>query len=144
MTKDKMCMFFASDYHFEMISLLSIKREIEKGNQTIIIPENDLTKTVNTVLSRVNFSEEEKGKIKEIDWSNKDKIKKIDKIIKEGREVSIYIKGGEKYVKEKNKMLNEIKNKDGIQIIDCYDITQMNENIEKIKENYKEQLMTKE
>ena len=41
-TKEKICTFFASDYHFEMISLPYIDKNLEEDKEIIILTENNL------------------------------------------------------------------------------------------------------
>ena len=36
-TKEKICAFYASDYHFEMISLPYINKQIEENKQVIVL-----------------------------------------------------------------------------------------------------------
>ena len=45
-TKEKICAFYASDYHFEMISLPYIERKLEEKNEVIILTENNLEETI--------------------------------------------------------------------------------------------------
>ena len=49
-TKEKTCAFFASDYHFEMISLPYIEKELEKNKKIIILTENDLENTIKNLI----------------------------------------------------------------------------------------------
>ncbi len=144
MTKDKMCMFFASDYHFEMISLLSIRKEIKDGRKIVILSENNLTDTMEILLSRVNFEKEEKKKIQKIDWTNKNKIEIIKEIINENKKITIYIKGGEEYIQEKEKELKELENNDLVQTIYCYDIEKTQQSLGEIRNKYNNQLITKD
>ena len=53
----KICAFYASDYHFEMISLPYIKESLEKRKEIIILTENDLQSTVKTLISNINIEE---------------------------------------------------------------------------------------
>ena len=66
---EKICSFYASDYHFEMISLPYIKNEVKNNRQIIIFTENNLEKTIKELLSRTNLKEEEKQQIVKIDWT---------------------------------------------------------------------------
>ena len=61
-TKEKTCAFFASDYHFEMISLPYIEKELEKNKKIIILTENDLENTIKNLISKINLNEEKKKK----------------------------------------------------------------------------------
>ena len=59
-TKEKTCAFYASDYHFEMISLPFIERNLESNKEIIILTENDLEDTVKVLISKINLREEKK------------------------------------------------------------------------------------
>ena len=55
--KEKICMFFASDYHFEMISVPYINKNLKNNKNVIVITENDLNQTIEEFLSKVNIKE---------------------------------------------------------------------------------------
>ena len=61
-TKEKSCAFYASDYHFEMISLPYISKSMDENKEIIILTENDLKDTVNTLISKMNLDEIKKEK----------------------------------------------------------------------------------
>ena len=79
LTKEKTCAIFASDYHFEMISLPYIEKNLEKNNKVIILTENNLEDTIEKLVSKVNLSEEKKKKILNLNWKQDDlnKFKEI-------------------------------------------------------------------
>ena len=142
--EEKLCLFFASDYHFEMISLPYINENLKKDNNVIIMTENDLNGTVDKLLSRVNLNKEEKDKITKIDWKNDDvsKFKEIKSANKSDKETIIFVKGKENYIDSINKNIgNWINNKD-IKIIDCYDINEVYEDVSSIAKNYNKVLST--
>ncbi len=62
-TKERICAFYASDYHFEMMSLPYINKKIENKEEIIILTENNLEKTIQTFLSKTNLNEEKKKEI---------------------------------------------------------------------------------
>lgn len=62
-TKEKICAFYASDYHFEMISLPYIEKNIEENKKIVILTENNLEETIKTLISKTNLKEEKKKKI---------------------------------------------------------------------------------
>ena len=66
---EKTCLFCASDYHLEMILLPYIKNKIDK-NKIIIITENSLEESINVLLNKVNLSENDKEKIRSLNWKN--------------------------------------------------------------------------
>ena len=72
---NKVCAFYASDYHFEMVSLPYIDRELKKQDEIIILTENNLESTVKNLLSKLNIKENQKQKILSLDWNNKRKNK---------------------------------------------------------------------
>lgn len=144
-TKEKTCTFFASDYHFEMISLPYINEKIDKDEEIIILTENNLEGTMNTLISRMNFREERKNKILEINWKSDDfnKFKEIKKGVKQNKKLNIFVKGKENYIKNINKNIeNWIKGNSEIKVIDCYDIEEITENMNEIMSSYKAILST--
>lgn len=142
--QEKLCLFFASDYHFEMISLPYINENLKKNNNVIIMTENDLNGTVDKLLSRVNLSKEEKDKITKIDWKNDDvsKFKEIKSINGNGKETVIFVKGKENYIDSVNKNIGNWINANDIKIIDCYDVNEVYEDVSSIAKNYNRVLST--
>lgn len=142
--KEKLCLFFASDYHFEMISLPYINENLKKEKNVIMITENDLNKTVDKLLSRINLNEEEKEKITKIDWQNNDlnKFKEIKKANEEGKETIIFVKGKENYIENINKNIENWINIKDVKIINCYDINEVHDNVSNIAKSYSKILST--
>ena len=48
-TKEKTCAFYASDYHFEMISLPYINKKLDESKEVIVLTENNLKETIKTL-----------------------------------------------------------------------------------------------
>ena len=142
--EEKLCLFFASDYHFEMISLPYINEKLKKDNNVIIMTENDLNGTVDKLLSRVNLSKEDKDKITKIDWKNDDvsKYKEIKNANENGRDTIIFVKGKENYINSVNKNIGNWINTNDMKIVDCYDINEVYEDVSKIAKNYDKVLST--
>jgi len=144
-TKEKVCTFFASDYHFEMISLPYIKKKIEDNKEIIILTENNLEDTIKVLISKMNLKEENKSKILNIDWNNNDlsKFKKIKQNIENKKETIIFIKGKENYIKNVNKNIEKWIYKSNVaKIIDCYDMEEIGDNINTIISKYNTLLNT--
>lgn len=144
-TKEKICTFFVSDYHFEMKSLPYITKNLEKEKNIIILTENNLKDTMEKLIKRTNFDDVKKTKILNIDWENDDlrKFKEIKEDIKNEKETIIFIKGKKNYIQNVNKNLEAwIENNDKIKIVDCYDIEEVGENIEEIMSKYDKVLNT--
>ena len=143
-SKEKVCAFYVSDYHFEMISLPYIDKNLSKKD-IIILTENNLEKTIETLISRMNFKEDKKRKIFQIDWKNNDmeKFKKIKEDADNNKEMIIFIKGKENYIKNINKNIEKWTEKtDNVKIIDCYDMEEISGKMNEIMDNYKILLST--
>lgn len=144
-TKEKLCTFYASDYHFEMISLPYINQKIQENKEIIILTENNLEETIKVLLSKMNFESKRKEKILNINWKNNDldKFKKIKANIKKEKEIIIFIKGKENYIKNINNNIEKwIGDAKDIKIIDCYDIEEIGEQLDTVMEKYKKVLNT--
>lgn len=142
--EEKLCLFFASDYHFEMISLPYINENLKKDNNVIIMTENDLNGTVDKVLSSVNLSKEDKDKIVKIDWKNDDvsKFKEIKNANGNGKDIVIFVKGKENYINSVNENIKNWIDNVKIKVIDCYDINEVSEDVGSIAKNYSKVLST--
>ena len=145
-TKEKICTFYTSDYHFEMISLPYINKKIEENKKVVILTENNLEKTVNKLISNINLNEEKKYKILNINWKNDDlnKFKIINENIKKQKEMIIFVKGNENYIKNINKNLEKWTEKNSnIKVVDCYNLEEVYEKMDGVMENYSKLLDTK-
>ena len=71
-TKEKICSFYASDYHFEMIALPYMCKSLEENKDVVILTENNLNETMKTLLSKMNFKDDKKEAILNLDWENND------------------------------------------------------------------------
>lgn len=144
-TKEKICAFYASDYHFEMMSLPYINKKIDENNEIVILTENNLEETIKTLLSKMNLENQKKEKILEINWNNNnlDKFKKIKLNIEQEKNTIIFIKGKENYIKNVNKNIEKWTeyNKE-IKVIDCYDMEEIGEKINDIIVQYNKVLNT--
>ena len=144
-TKEKTCVFFASDYHFEMITLPFIEENLRNNKKIIVLTENDLENTIKNLISKVNLKEEKKEKIFKIDWKNNDlkKFKEIKKEVENKEDLIIFIKGKENYIKNVNENIEKWTNKiDTVKIIDCYDVEEIREHFADVVNNYENVLST--
>lgn len=144
-TKEKICSFYASDYHFEMIALPYMCKSLEENKDVIILTENNLSDTMKKLLSKINLKDDKKEAILNLDWDNNDlnKFKKIKSDIENNKNMVIFIKGKENYIKNANqnleKWISVIKN---LKIIDCYDIEEVNDKSNDIISRYNKVLRT--
>ena len=124
-TKEKICAFYASDYHFEMVSLPYIDKNLDNKNEIIILTENDLEETIKNLLSKINIKENKKKKILNLNWK-KDDAKKFQTI--------------KQNISENIASLN--KKEENLKIIDCYDMQEVGENLDQIMLQYNKILST--
>lgn len=144
-TKEKLCAFYASDYHFEMMSLPYIDKKIDENDEIVILTENNLENTIETLLSKMNLREQKKEKILNLDWKNNDldKFKKIKSDVENEKDIIIFIKGKENYIRNINKNIEKwTENAKNLKIIDCYDIEEIGENLDDVMNQYKKVLNT--
>ena len=140
-----MCAFYASDYHFEMISLPFINKSIDENKEIIILTENNLEDTVHTLIERMNLKEAKKDKILKLDWKNNDlkKFKEISQKSKEDKNMVIFIKGKENYIRNVNKNIEKwVDNKENVNIINCYEFYEVENKIDSIAQKYDKVLGT--
>lgn len=144
-TKEKICAFYASDYHFEMMSLPYIDEKMKNKDEIIILTENNLEETMKTFLSKINFKEEKKEKILKLDWKNNDfkKFETMKEKIKEEKDLIIFIKGKEDYIQKVNQEIEKCNIKENhIKLINCYPLEEVGEDLERIMSQYKKVLRT--
>ena len=144
-TKEKTCAFYASDYHFEMISLPYINKKLDESKEVIVLTENNLKETIKTLVSKINLNEDKKVDILKIDWENNDlnKFKKINEDIKSKKDMVIFVKGKENYIKNINENIEKwTKKRKNVEIIDCYDMEEISQDMDNIMDQYKFTLKT--
>lgn len=145
-TKEKICAFYTSDYHFEMISLPYISKKIDENSKIIILTENNLENTVYKLISNINLDENKKKKLLDLNWKDKDinNTKNINKEMNSFYETIVIIKGKEKYIKNTNKDLEKLLQKgSNIKIIDCYELEEISYKMDELISNYSKILSTK-
>ena len=139
--ENKMRLFFASDYHFEMITLPYIEKELEKNKEIVVLTDEDLEPTVEVLVSKITIPEEKKEKILSINWKNEDKLK-MEYVKNTKKETTVFIKGKKNYVTEMRNNISKYIEEKNLKCIDCYDVNEISENIEEIASNYDSVLKT--
>lgn len=142
--ENKLCLFFASDYHFEMISLPYINESLKKNENVIIMTENNLDSSVDKVISSINLNEEERNRLTRVDWKNDnlDKFRKIKIANQEGKDTLIFVKGKENYINNMNKNIENWINNNEVTVVDCYDISEIQDEVSDIAKRYDRILST--
>ena len=138
-SKDKVCAFYASDYHFEMMTLPYISKKLDESKKIVILSENNLNDTINVLMERTNLKTDKKNKILNLNWNNNDleKFRMISENVKNQEETIIFVKGKENYINNVNKNIEKwIENNVNSKVINCYDIQEIGSEMNRIMENY--------
>ena len=127
----KYCLFYASDFHLEMILLPYIKKNIYKDKFLIFTQEN-LSESMKILLNRTNLDSDEKNMMLNLNWDGKESLEEKDL-----NNYTIIINGNNEYISE-DKVNKEIRSKEPkkINIIDCYSINDKNVELGQIEEKY--------
>lgn len=138
-SKDKVCAFYASDYHFEMMTLPYISKKLDESKKVVILSENDLNDTINVLMERTNLKTDKKKKILNLNWNNNDleKFRMISENVKNQEETIIFVKGRENYINNVNKNIEKwLESNMNSKVINCYDIQEIGGEMNRILENY--------
>ncbi len=143
----KICGFYVSGIHLITMILPYIKNEIRKDINIETILEYNLNENINDVLSKLIIEDEEKNRILNINWNNK-RIQKYSNFEKELKnkiestdEIDLLISGRRKYIEEVNIIIDRFLQKNKISdkkinIIDCYEVTDFDDNIREILDTH--------
>ena len=123
---EKACCFYVSEFHLEMILVPYINEKIEEDIS--IITDKNLRPTIEVLISKMNLKNKEK--ILKLGWEGKSKTKENSHII---------IIGSIDFIKKKNE---EVKCKNAISILDCYDFEEEKDNMNEIIKDYEKTLNT--
>lgn len=142
---EKVCSFFVNDWHLTTMILPYIKQKLEENTKIISLLENGIQDHIREILSKMNLNNKLAEKILEINWTSSklikySKIKEIlENISKEEKDVEIFISGNKEYIELMNQNIEKarknIKIRNKIQVINCYDMTKFN-NVSDITKNH--------
>ena len=105
---------------------------MDNNKNVKIFSQNDLEKTVNTLVSKINLKDDRKEEILNLDWSKKDNLDSVETIDENS---VVFIKGEEDYINRVNQKLKE-NNLDNIKVINCYEIDEVKDHVDNIMEKY--------
>lgn len=145
----KVCGFYVSSMHLITMILPYIKEQTKKDVKFETVLEYNLKENVSNVLSNLVINDKEKENILNINW-NSNKIQKYSNIEKKlknslenNNDINILISGSRKYIEEANKVIDKFINKNEskirgkkITIIDCYEVTEFDDNIREILDTH--------
>ena len=130
--EEKLCSFYASDFHLEMIILPYINKKLENDEDVVIITEENLKESVNVLISKINLEEKRKTKLLNLNWENnyEEKIEQLYNC--SSRKVCVIVNGAESFINKIDKMLNKISDKNDINIVNCFKIEDIQNHMQDI------------
>ena len=130
----RVCSFYVSKWHLITMLIPYLKEELNHCEKVTTVLEKELEENMRTLLEKLILNEKDKEKLLKINWKESKELddKKILDIIKD-RSIVI-IAGKREYIEKINSYINNIKR--NITIINCYEITELNENVTEIIKEY--------
>ncbi len=153
--KLKICSFYVSDWHLTAMLLPYIEEAEERKEHLNTILEKNISYNMKEILNRINISERKKEDIIKVGWENKNLIKYgeikkyMEKVTKEEGKITIIIEGKKDKIEYINKNIDKwlkksekkLKKKE-IKIINCYEVTEFNQDLNEILDKHDKILNT--
>ena len=151
----KVCSFYVSDWHLTAMLLPFIEEKTEKGEIINTILEKNISYNMKELLTRIQINNRIKEQILKLEWKNKNLIKYSDirkfmeKITRNQKNVTVIVEGNKDRIEYINKNIDrwiqkqdrKISRKE-IKIINCYEVTEFNENLQEILDKHDKILNT--
>ena len=143
----KLCNFYVSDWHLVTMLIPYINNQLNQGVKITTILENDIQENVVTLVKKLNLKNEQE--ILKIDWQTKS-IGKFEELqeklrVRTEEEIIIVLNGSMNYINRVNEMLEknakQHPNKT-FKIINCFEVSDFNCNINEILETHDKILNT--
>lgn len=145
----KTCGFYVSEYHMVTMLLPHIVTKIEKGVKIDTILNKDIKQEIKELISRLNINDITKAKVLNINWENTKEVSfnyikdYMENLIKNNNDIEIIINGTKEEIDNINKNIEywldmNIEKIEGIHIniINCYEISEFNSNINMILDEH--------
>lgn len=145
----KTCGFYVSEWHLVTMLLPHIVTKVEKGIEIDTLLNNNIKQELKEVISRLHINDITKAKILNINWGNIPEnsfnyIKNyLEKIIKNNQDIEIIVNGTKTEIDCINKNIEywldmNIEKIEGIDIniINCYEVSEFNNNINSILDEH--------
>lgn len=143
---EKVCSFYISSIHLITMILPYLNKQLKINNTFITFLEYNFNEIIKNILLNISSNEENKQNIFNIGWNNKVckyniVEKNLKEILKNTKRVSIIVSGNEKYINNMNNLLNKFVEKNPkkiqyIKIINCYEVSEFNNNVKEILDNH--------
>ncbi len=147
----KLCGFCINEWHLTTMVLPYISKAIDDNYKVITILENNIEENIKTLIKRLNLKNERD--ILKINWKQETAQRytmissKLNIITKSNEKYIILINGRKRFIDVANKQIEKwlqknIKIKNEIKIINCYEITDFNYNITEILDSHDKMINT--
>lgn len=121
----KLCCFYASDWHLTVMLLPYIDKKIKENNSIFMRCENSIEDKMNILIDKLRLKD--KAKILNMNWNNM-----VAEESEDFKNKIFIVSGDEDYIKETNKNIegyySKSESKCNIKIVNCYEITNNNIN----------------
>lgn len=151
----KICSFYVSDWHLTAMLLPFVEEQVEKSENLNTILQKNIIHNMKEILSRIKISERTKQEIIDVDWKNKNLLKYgeirkfMEKVTRNQKTATIIIEGDKERIEYINKNIDKWISKQErkiarkqIKIINCYEVTEFNENLQEILDRHDKILNT--
>lgn len=153
--KLKVCSFYVSDWHLTAMLLPFIEENVQKNEHLDTILGKNIFYNMKEILTRISLSDRIKEQILKIDWKNKNIIKYgdirkfMERTTKSQKNITIIIEGSKERIEIINGNIDRWMQKQdrklqrkNIKIINCYEVTEFNENLQEILDKHDKILNT--
>ena len=153
--KLKVCSFYVSDWHLTAMLLPFIEENVQKDEHLDTILGKNILYNMKEILTRINISDRIKEQILKIDWKNKNIIKYgdirkfMEKTTKGHKNITVIVEGTKERIEIINSNIDRWMQKQdrklqrkNIRIINCYEVTEFNENLQEILDKHDNVLNT--
>lgn len=153
-SSEKICSFYVSEWHFVTMLFPYVRKSLQEEANIVTFLERDIKQNMETLISKMNL---ENGKqVLEIDWTSCEETeylelnKKLQAITEKRKKENIILINGsknyiekintilEKWIKIHNVKLRNLK----IKIVNCFEVTEFNDNIQEILNSHEKILNT--
>lgn len=132
---EKVCSLYVNNMHLIVMLIPYIEKELERGRKIVTILEDDLKEEVETLINKVNLTNEKKNGLRSIDWSkNKLLFGEISKIQND----VVLVNGSYDFIKNVNSCINDNNKK----VINCFELGTFEDNSREILESHDKILNT--
>lgn len=150
---ERLCSFYVSDWHLVTMLLPYINKQVNEKANVVTLLENDIEENIRTLVGKLNLKNEKK--ILDINWKKTNAIKyselknRMKELKKEEILNVIFINGNKSYIDIVNKNIEKFlkdnlkKYKEvNIKIVDCYEVSEFNINMQEILHSHDKILNT--